>query len=257
MISGVFTITTAILLPVGAAVWMATRRKGYCEPILLGVATFTVFQMLTRIPILRLILPPMPWFAIMNTVRPVLSALFYGVTAALFEEGGRYIVINLFLKDRRRVSDGIAFGIGHGGIEAILLVGIYAILTLFSPEGVRDPGGMFATGAERVSAMIFHIAWSVMVLKSVRKRNGWWLALAFGLHALVDIFAVLAYQRGMSRLGAEAALGTLALLLLGYIIYEYKQKENEDEKQTDTGGIGRGDREHAGRLRPRETGGQL
>lgn len=226
ILSSIFTIIAALLLPLGAGLWLSLKKKGYFKPVILGALTFFVFQFVTRIPLLQYILPRMSWFIVMNMAFPFLSALFLGVTAALFEEGGRYLVMSLFMKNRQRTMDGIAFGIGHGGIEAILLAGVNVLILMLMRDNSVSAGMMFAGGVERISAMICHIAWSVMVLKSVRDRQIVWLLAAFGLHALLDTAAVLAVAAGFTMFTIEVAVGIFALLMLGYIIYEYtKTKE--------------------------------
>ena len=225
IISGVFTVAAALLLPIAAGVWLSLKRKGYLKPLLFGVLTFVVFQVLTRIPVLQAVLPRMPWYIVMQAGYPLLYALFLGGTAALFEEGGRYLVMRLFLKNRQRVSDGIAFGIGHGGIEAVLLAGINALIILLAGSAI-DPGLMFAGGVERISTMVVHVAWSVMVLKSVRENKIGYLLLAFALHTLIDAAAVfLGQYYGVSMLALEIIVGVFALLMLGYTVYEYKKNE--------------------------------
>ena len=222
--SNIFTVTAALLLPVGIGVWLSLKKKGYLKPLLLGVLTFVVFQVVTRIPLIQVVLPRMPWYTVMTMGYPLLSALFLGGTAALFEEGGRYLVMSLFLKDRQRVSDGIAFGIGHGGVEAVLLAGTNALIVLLAGVGT-DAGLMFAGGVERLFAMTLHVAWSVMVLKSVRERKIGYLILALVLHTVIDMAAVMAQYYGMSILEIEAIIGVSALVMLGYTIYEYKSKK--------------------------------
>jgi uncharacterized membrane protein YhfC len=227
IVSNVFTVTAALLLPVGAGIWLSLKKKGYLKPLLFGVMTFVVFQVLTRIPILQGVLPQMPWYIVMQTGYPLLYALFLGSTAALFEEGGRYLVMRLFLKNRQRVSDGIAFGIGHGGIEAVLLAGINALIILLAGSAI-DPGMMFAGGVERISTMMLHVAWSVMVLKSVRENKISYLLLAFALHTFIDAAAVfLGQYYHLSILALEILAGAFALLMLGYTVYEYKKSKNE------------------------------
>ena len=227
ILSSVFAVAATLLLPVGAGIWLSLKKKGYLKPLLFGVLTFVVFQVLTRIPILQAVLPRMPWYIVMQTGYPLLSSLFLGGTAALFEEGGRYLVMSIFLKNRQRVSDGIAFGIGHGGIEAILFAGLNAVWLLITASDY-DPGLMFAGGVERISAMLLHVAWSVMVLKSVREKKIGYLFLAFALHALIDVVAVFLGQHNhVSILMLEILFGAFALLMLAYTIYEYKKSKNE------------------------------
>jgi uncharacterized membrane protein YhfC len=223
-----FTILAALVLPIWAGIWLSAKKKGYTKPVLLGVVTFCVFQIFTRIPILQHVLPDMMWFVIFSRTQPVLYALFLGGSAALFEEGGRYIVMRLFMKNKSRlgdsvVFDGIAFGVGHGGIEAILLVGIPVFVSFISENPLPEPLLMFAGGFERVCTMVVHVAWSVMVLKSVILKKLLWLLLAFLLHTAIDMAVVWMPLAGTSTLATEAVLFVFSLMMLGYILIEYKR----------------------------------
>lgn len=44
------------------------------------------------------------------------------LTAGPFEETGRLLIMSHLLR-RPRFADGVAFGLGHGGLEAAALVG--------------------------------------------------------------------------------------------------------------------------------------
>lgn len=227
LFGNIFGIFAGFLLPIAAGVWLSLRKKGYLKPVLLGAATFFVFQMLTRIPLLQLVLPGTMWFTLLQTSQPVLYALFLGGTAALFEEGGRWLVMTLFMKNKSRpgdkvtcdsvTCDGIAFGVGHGGIEAVFILGITAIYTLAS----GTPTDLFWGGFERVCTMVVHIAWSVMVLKSVTLKKPVWLLAAFLLHTVIDMAAVLMMQAGASALVMESVVFVFALAMLAYILMAY------------------------------------
>ncbi|NLH01416.1 MAG: YhfC family intramembrane metalloprotease [Clostridiales bacterium] len=193
-LSCIFTVICALVLHVSAAIALCVRKKQNWNPILLGALTFVFFQVFMRLPIIQILLPKYSWYIVMSSAQPVLYALFLGSTAALFENGGRYLVMSLFLKTQRNAADGIAFGIGHGGIEAILLAGIKGVAMLISPVEFDVPGIIAASGVERLSAMLFQIALSVMVMKSVREKKIIWLIAAFTLHTLVDFAVVLAAQ---------------------------------------------------------------
>jgi len=225
ILSCIFTALLALVLPVAAAFWLAARRRGYLKPVLLGTATFILFQVLTRIPLLQLVLPQMAWYTVMTATQPLPAALFMGVTAALFEEGGRYLVMRLFMHDRLRFGDGLAFGIGHGGIEAILFAGLNALLALLFSSGSVDASLVFAGGLERLFAMTLHIAWSLMVLRSVRDQSLWPLLLAFVLHTAADTGVVLAQAYGFTVFALEGLLGLFALSMLTCILFEYKKSK--------------------------------
>ena len=60
----------------------------------------------------------------------LLSVPVASFTAGLFEETGRLVVMLLLLKAFHRLADGLAFGLGHGGLEAMLLVGLTYVSNL-------------------------------------------------------------------------------------------------------------------------------
>lgn len=190
-ISYIFGIICSLVLPVLLAIIYLRKNKKYLKPILLGALTFFVFQILIRVPILQLALPQATWYNILIHSQPILYALFLGATAAIFEETGRYIVIKIFLKKQLTADDGISFGIGHGGIEAILLVGINYIYLLVTKIYEFAPEMIFLGGIERVFAIAVHIGMSVMVMKSIREKHLIWFVLALIIHTLIDVFAVL------------------------------------------------------------------
>ena len=51
-----FALFCSLLLPAGAGTYLALRTKK-AAPVLLGAACFTVFQLLTRLPLLQLRVP--------------------------------------------------------------------------------------------------------------------------------------------------------------------------------------------------------
>jgi uncharacterized membrane protein YhfC len=114
------------------------------------------------------------------------------------------------------------FGLGHGGIEAMLLVGISLAVSLVfyvllasgqaptlpaeaQEKLVKAMSALRATDlaagvAERVMAMTVHVALSLVVLQCFARRSMAWLAAAVALHFAVDFTgvggAVLVKDRG-------------------------------------------------------------
>ena len=225
----IFALVCAFVLPVALAVELCVRKKGSWKPLLFGALTFTVFQVFLRIPALS-VLGGTAWFQALQGAEPALYTLFLGATAALFEEGGRWLVMRFLLKKQRSVRDGIVFGAGHGGIEAIVILGLTSAATLVS-GAAADAGSLtlvFAGGAERVFALAAQIGFSVMVMKSVREKKPLWLLLAFVLHTLVDFGA--AYAAGFLGDGAsvwaiEICVGLFAAAMLWFVWKEWKREK--------------------------------
>jgi uncharacterized membrane protein YhfC len=165
-----------------------------------------------------------------------LLALAGGLSAGLCEEIARYLMLRYGLRRARSFREAVQFGVGHGGIEAIIL-GVLAAIALVAmivlravPAASLGIQGDAATqvadatnafwskawytpmmgGLERVFAITAHVAMSVMVMRAVVRGRVRWLLAAIAAHAALDGFAVL----GMSRLGVmgvEVGAGIFAL----------------------------------------------
>ena len=121
------------------------------------------------------------------------------ISSGLFEESTRWIVMRYWAKGVRSWREGVGFGLGHGGIEAMLLLGnamVSNIAMLQFGDVIRDqvaradnPDALTAFDAqtemlnniglnlvamswyERILAIIFHVAMSVLILRAVRERK--------------------------------------------------------------------------------------
>lgn len=219
-VSSIFTIIIALVMPIAVFIYLAGKKDRYLKPLVIGALTFLIFQVLTRIPLLQLVLPNMTWYLVLSMTNPVLYALFLGLTAALFEELGRYVMIRWLLKNNRRWLDAWSFGIGHGGLEAVLLVGLNALLTLVLYGGAEmtSPLLMAAAGLERLSAMTMHLGWSIMVMLSIRRKKAGYLLIAVFLHTVLDAGVVFLQQAGLAVLLIEVILLACAGCMVVFIV---------------------------------------
>jgi uncharacterized membrane protein YhfC len=165
-------------------------------------------------------------------------------TSGLFEETARYVVLRYAARDARRWRDGVMFGAGHGGIEAILIFGfgLFSSLTLLltgdalvaqlqatAPDQVGalqaqidtvrnlEPWTLLLGIWERVLAITLHIALSLLVLRTVRDRHWIWWLVAAVWHAAFNGTALLVVRyAGIWQ--AEAALTLLSALSVYVIV---------------------------------------
>lgn len=232
----IFSILICFGIPILGFLIIRKQQKGIGRAFLVGMLTFTVSQVCLRIPILTYVLPNFMWFNIMQ-MDIFISGLFLGGTAALFEEGARWISMRFLLKDRYSLYHGLAFGLGHGGIEAILLVGInmlvYLVMVLTGNGSLTSAsaGNIFMGGVERVSAIAFHIGASLIIMygfsigKSLRG-----LAAAFLLHTIFDASVViLSSQYGVDVVIIEVIIAVFGLLVLLAGLYLYKRERLKQE----------------------------
>ncbi|MDO5424658.1 MAG: YhfC family glutamic-type intramembrane protease [Eubacteriales bacterium] len=167
----------------------AFRKWHYLAPVCAGAAAFGISQLLIRIPILNQILPNFEWYLTLPYTSPILYGLFLAFTAGLFEETARRIGFGILGNRYRGFGDGIAFGIGHGGLEVLYV--LWMVIQQVLKGFPVSPLGLAVTLLERAGAMGFHIGASVMVLYGVCKKQKRWLFLAILLHTLLDLCAVL------------------------------------------------------------------
>lgn len=218
-------------MPIGGFWYVRAGKKGIWKPFWLGMAAFVVSQMVIRIPILNFVLPQFAWFHVMQ-MNVWGYGLFLGLTAALFEEGARWLVMRFLMKNCRERCHGLAFGLGHGGIEAILIVGLnylVALVMTLCGSGNLLPftvAGVFLGSWERFSTILFHTGLSLIILYGVReKKSVRYLTIAVFLHTLTDAACVILPQGyGIGVIPIELFLTVVAVLAFvwGWKLYSEK-----------------------------------
>lgn len=187
-------------------------------PFILGILTFVIAQILLRIPLLNYLQKNVLQFTMLSVTKPIIFILLIGFSASIFEEVGRYVMIRLFMK-KRNWHAGFLFGAGHGGIEAILFLGIQALVILFTSTVIT--GDFLIGGVERFFAMLLHIGLSVIVLQSIVKKRLRYLIIAIVIHGVVDSFigfAPMLFPRQYQLIVIEGLLSVAATSVIIYTI---------------------------------------
>lgn len=243
----IITISAPILILI---LW-CYRKKAKVMPALAGAIVFLVFsQILEMIPHMFFLFTDNPVSRVITSV-PILYALYTGLVAGIFEETGRFAAFRFLRKKFPGKETAITYGIGHGGFEAMSLVGFgyiqYFSIAMMIHKGTIDEmlssysGETLAsleqivslisslsveicviTIIERIYAFVFHIALSVLVYHAVNVSGKKYLfPVAILLHAGLDLFAGL-YQMDALPLVATEAIGivyTGLTFLFAYRIY--------------------------------------
>lgn len=184
------------------------RRGGRWSSFAVGAATFFLFAMVLEAAFHSLVLGGPLGPAIQGSIW--LYGLYAGLAAGIFEEAGRFLAFKLVLRKQRDRVAALSYGIGHGGIEAFLLLGLTMVnnlilLLTFTSGGelapelegaaaalAAYPASAFLWGGfERIPAIAFHMAASVLVFAAAARPGKLWLfPAAIGLHCLLDFTAV-------------------------------------------------------------------
>ena len=186
------------------------KRGGKWTAFLAGAVTFILFALILESVLHNLLFLTPVWAVLQGNIW--LYGLYGGLAAGVFEETGRLLAFKLLLKNEREPITALSYGIGHGGAEAILLVGLTMVNNLVlaaavSAGGTTDPAvlelaeqlastpaGMFLWAAfERFGAIILHLSLSVLVFAAVKEpRKKWLFPTAILIHAALDFIAVVA-----------------------------------------------------------------
>lgn len=252
MIAIIITLFITLIAPV--IVWIIygvkNKGKGVWKALALGAAGFVLLQMIIRMPILNIV-SLVPGFGTFVAEYYVVYCLILAITAALFEVVARFGVAKI-LQKKINYEQGVAAGLGHGGIEAILIVGmtyinnlLYAIMinsgtfaqtieavaatdTTGTAEAqllaiqaslVEAPSYLFyLAGYERVLTVIFHTAMSLLVCYLVYKKKAvLGVSIAFVAHFLVDFIAPLINGLATPYLGSVISEGTAYVIIYSFL----------------------------------------
>ena len=203
-------------LPIALFIYSKKKLHAKTAPFFIGCGVFVVMVILLESLAHNLILGST---GTAITGSPLLYALYGGLMAALFEETGRYVAMRRFVKPLD-FDNAFMYGVGHGGIEAMILIGISMLSNIVSSVMINS-GAMaaslaaldadtaaktaaslsalwqtpsayfFLSGLERVIAITLHISLSLLVFRAVRYGEKKYLLLAYFFHFLVDAAAVL------------------------------------------------------------------
>jgi len=256
----VLAVLIEIALPLVLA-FVAWRRLGISWRYFgYGALIFLLFQLISRVPIVQLV---------QGLIQPQLAASFtlqvawvaiLSLTAGLCEEIGRYVGYRWLMRGEEKTwSKALMYGLGHGGLESMLLVGgltllglinllaLPALLGTLPPETratveqqlalvAAQPDWLPLLGAwERLWSIIFHVAMSVVVLQVFRRGLGW-LGLAITAHTLVNLVGLglplLLGLQGTAALLASEAVITIAGLICLWVIWALRENEGSEASST-------------------------
>lgn len=264
----IFTFLVSLILPLAFLVFYALRHKkqGIWSAWLLGALGFIVPQILIRIPILTA-LSRTDGFVNFAQTHPLVYGLSLAVTAGLFEVVGRYAAARC-LKKNLTYRRALAAGMGHGGIEAILITGLAYVsnlvfLVMLQTGGFEAAiaqttaaGGdvaalltakntlmntswilFFLAGFERLLAMTCHAAMSMLVCYGVHSGKAAPTIFAFVMHACMDSVASISQMIGRGLTLAQGytmiyillmAFAVLAILILKNIRARWAAEEAQE-----------------------------
>ena len=247
-------IAAGLILPTVLCIWWLKTRHEKFTSVLTGAMTFLIFAL-----VLESIVHSIVFMVFPGIKDNVVAYMLYGaLMAGIFEETGRFLAYKLVLKKRTNRETAISYGIGHGGFEAMYILAATGINN-FVYAGIINAGqfpalldqlkaagqdtspieslpeqlaafGIADIGLpilERVFAVMFHIALSILVFYAVKNGKIWMYFLAVILHALLDAPAAL-YQQGVIGIAATEVCLALFSIVTFVIIYVFLYKRDKE-----------------------------
>jgi hypothetical protein len=247
---GAYTFMAAALITlfVGGAI-AARKLGGGFSPWAWGGVAFVLSQA-ARLPVLTLISALFIGSAApeSGSATWALSVLLASLTAGIFEEGSRALILSTAAKRVRSESSAIAFGLGHAGIEALIFTLLPSIAAIALLSGVSDgsiytnlPAASsdalktavtFLSGqsvgvatlavVERIFAALLHITLTLLVVRAVQQGGGRRalvrrLVLPITLHTVANLSTVLLLPI-VGVVGAEVIFAAVTLGVVGYYL---------------------------------------
>lgn len=249
MMGMVFTLAVAIVLPIVLLIIVRKKTGARISAFFIGCGIFIGFALILE-QILHVI--------VLRTVGSILQSniflygLYGGLAAALFEETGRLIAMKFFMKKNLNKGNALMYGVGHGGAEAMIIVGFSSVNNLISSVMINS-GGMQMTisllepslqeatyqqlkalwelpayqfylgGVERIFAIILQICLSVLAYKAVKANNKKFWAAAFLLHFIVDFVTVVTAGIGIPVWAVEMEVMVITAIIAYYTVRIYNK----------------------------------
>jgi len=251
-----------IALGIGWGVLITRRYKMGWRLFWIGGAIFVISQVF-HIPFNALVTllfkngvlpaPPPEWQVLFN-------AVFLGLSAGIFEEVARYLGCRYWAKEARTWSQGLLYGAGHGGTEAILLgiLTFYTTLQFFALKGQdlskivpldqlpliqqqvttfwSTPWYLTMLGAvERALTIPVQITFAIIVLQAFTRAKIYWLFIAIFWHALLDASAYYVARVWNVYVAEIAILGfTVASIIILFLLYRQTPHEIDQSQPPPT-----------------------
>lgn len=251
-VAAVFVIVYPFILGI-----IARKRLGVgWKYFWFGALVFLVFQLLTRVPLILALTGTVLAPLLRTSIAFTWSWLIIeAVTAGLFEEIGRYIGYRLFMRREPKTwSKAVMYGLGHEGLESMVVVGgghILTLITVISLSAININNLPVAqrqiiiqqvaainaqpiwfpllAAWERFWSFPLQVALSVMVLQVFRRQQMRWLFLAILFHALIDFLSLALPQAfGQSTTSELLVEGIICVLGLIGVWFIWRLREPED-----------------------------
>lgn len=240
----IFCVISCILsfaIPIALLLYYRIKKHADMLPFFIGCAVMLIFALILESIVHSIVLNSASGQKIRDNIW--LYALYGGMMAGLFEETGRFTAFKTVLRKKLdNDANALMYGAGHGGFEAMVLLGFSMISNIATATMVNN-GTLSAVTAtlpeesltqlqavvdqlitsspylyiagiiERIFAIILQISFSVIVWYAAKNGKKIWLwPFAVLIHAAVDGIMAIVMEYTSSIAVTEAVIGIMAVL---------------------------------------------
>lgn len=241
----IIALLITIGLPIVAGVWLNKRLDVSWRVITLGALGYFVVQALVTLLFSAfaslsesgmLTLSDSSFYLVQLT----LSIIFGALLGVIIRWAGMKFI-------KEQLSDlkaAYGIGLGFGGIESIIRVGLPLLMTFIAmlgninidpqttplePEVVTQIESLWQVSAwvplagslERIAALVMHITVTIFVLQVFTRKRVWWLGAAFGLEVLINGSIIWLAEAGLAY-GWVMMIAALFMVGNLYLLYRLK-----------------------------------
>ena len=212
------TLLASIGIPVAALFVARKKIKGKMFCALIGAGTFVVFALILEQLLHQVMIAA---FGGSLTGNIWFYALYGGLAAGVFEETGRLLSMKFLMKKTLSKENSVMYGIGHGGAESVILIGLTYISNIVTAvminAGMLDSILSDVAGIERAAAFALQICLSYIVYRAVKEKKPAFYFFAVALHFIADAGVILLAQ-AVSIYVAECVL-IVAVICLSVVVF--------------------------------------
>jgi len=252
----VFALLISIVLPIAAGIWSKRKFGITWRIVLFGSLGYMIVQAIlvfifngftALVENGRIVLSDQGMLVVQIILSVFLSALL-GVLI-------RWIGIKFLNEKLDNLEGAIGIGVGYGGVESILMVGLPLLstfVTMLSNMNVDhatsnldpiiigqieqlwqvSPLIPLAGSLERIAAFVLHITVTILIVQSFTKKNFIWVAGAFGLELLENGIIVALAEIGLKQ-GWLVLISISFMAINLYLLYKLGVKKIFDKSLID------------------------
>lgn len=258
LLQGLFSVA----LPVGALIFWKSKYRLNFRPFLMGIASFFIFALVGQQALHFVVLDLNPAVGAFFEANPWLNALYVGLAAGFFEETARLMMFKKTLQQETERENAVLYGIGHGGVECIVALGLTVFANFFialalnmgnmaevmetmSPE---EAAGMLETVKlindipmdsvifsviERICMFVLQLELSVLVFAAVRQNKLWLYPVSIAAHAAVELLSTFYRTEVFGMWLTEVLIILYVALLMIPVVRIYRTLDSLKPKKVD------------------------